>query len=79
MCSPEVMPYEVGKFYTVQCVHAALYSDIGWWPVMGEAHRDTEIIGFIITSIGVSSAIASTDVMWARICAANLSAHSVFR
>lgn len=39
-------PYEVGKFYDVQCVYARLHSDIAWWPVLGEAHRDSEIIGF---------------------------------
>lgn len=46
MCGPATKPYEVGKFYAVQCVHGAFYREIGWWPVMGEAHRDIEIVNF---------------------------------
>lgn len=46
MCGSTFKPYEVGKFYEVHCVYARLHSDIAWWPVMGEAHRDSEIIGF---------------------------------
>lgn len=46
MCGSTPAPYQVGSYYEIKCVHGALYDDIQWWPVMGEAHRDKEIIGF---------------------------------
>lgn len=46
MCKTARAPYEVGHYYRVPCVRGRLYDAIGWWPVMGEAHRDVEIIGF---------------------------------
>lgn len=46
MCVSAPDPYKIGNYYDIKCVHGALYDDIQWWPVMGEAHRDQEIIGF---------------------------------
>lgn len=46
MCAVDSKPYEVGKRFAIQCVHGRLYDHIAWWPVMGEAHRDAEIVNF---------------------------------
>ena len=42
-------PYEVGRFYQVPCVRAVwlkMSFKPQWWPVLGPAHTDAEIIKF---------------------------------
>lgn len=42
-------PYEVGRFYEVPCVRAVwlkISHKPQWWPVLGPAHTDAEIINF---------------------------------
>lgn len=40
------MSYEIGKFYNVPTVHGIYWGIEGDWPVIGEFHEDSALIGF---------------------------------
>lgn len=45
-CALASSPYLVGRFYPVLTVRGLLSERLRWWPVLGSAHTDEEIIGF---------------------------------